>query len=1169
MIMFAKKIYTILLLVVIVLAQCHADPDATGLVNINLRYQMIEGFGASGAWYENWLTSNTEREEIYDLLFDDLGIDIYRIRNTYDYDAAYMNNTAVIVTEALERNPDLKIMVSSWSPPTYLKSTGALNSGTLIGGPDDYDYEGFAQWWYESIIAWSSYGVNPDYINIQNEPDWDGNDRCLFQPTETVWQKLYSEMNTSMPKMLATDGTGFQGASGYTLDEYLEALPDLSHVYGYAHHLYNCYNGGSAGCGDDPDLYIPYMSAFYANWNDKPRMQTEYESSTGAWPDTFNMALLLHNSLTVENVAAYLYWDLFWATGGLVTLPSYGADTYIINSDYYGFKHYSGFIHSGWQRVQAEEDSEDLRMSAYISPDYQQVTVVIINTNTVSDINLDMAFAGFTISSGDVYRTTSTQSCEYIGNYNPAVPIELPAMSVTTLSLTTSPGTLQTLNISSTSGGSVTTPGEGDFQFPQDCNVTLIATPDIYYQFDLWSGSAVSAGKVADPCSANTMVLMDANYTLVANFEAIPADVTPPDPNPAVWASEPNATGVSTITMTAETATDDSPPVMYYFECVSDANKSSSWQTSTTYIATGLAQATEYSFRVKARDSYLTPNETGWSSTESATTDSSTSDFTSPTPDPMEWFVTPSATDSNSIYMVAGPAVDISGVEFYFECLTIPDHNSGWQDSNSYEDTGLSPDIEYTYRVKARDKSVNHNETGWSTPLSAKTDFKILHRFSGSYDDGGQPWGSLIQVDSKLYGMTQLGGSGSGTIFRINIDGTGFEVLKRFNGGVDSGWQPTGSLIEINGKLYGMSLGGGTGGGIVFRLNTDGTNFEVIRSFVGGTADGRYPQGSLINSGSTLYGFAAQGGASDAGIVFKMNTDGTGFQRLHSFTTGNGGGWPYGTPLLIGSTLYGTTPWGGTGQAGIIFKVNTDGTGFQVLRNFNGGTNNGGWPFLDSLVEYNSMIYGMTNGGGSYGNGIIFRMNPNGTGFQIIHHFAGPVSDGAWPTSVSLLRSGPVFYGMSQGGGAAHTGTIFQINADGTGFQVIHSFTGPDGLWPMGMLHLDGMKLYGMVTNGGGYDLGSIFEMNVPANFSNCPGIIAGGYRLDRDLNSDCYINFDDLAVITGQWLSNNCSESDNCNGADIEPDGDIDLTDFSDFALDWLLCNNPGDSGCIENWLP
>ena len=153
---------------------------ATGTVDVATRYQMIEGFGASGAWYESWLTSNTEREEIYDLLFDDLGIDIYRIRNTYDYDAVYMNNTAVIVAEALERNPDLKIMVSSWSPPTYLKSTGALNSGTLIGGPDDYDYEGFAQWLYESIIAWSSYGVNPDYINIQNEPDWDGNDRCLF-----------------------------------------------------------------------------------------------------------------------------------------------------------------------------------------------------------------------------------------------------------------------------------------------------------------------------------------------------------------------------------------------------------------------------------------------------------------------------------------------------------------------------------------------------------------------------------------------------------------------------------------------------------------------------------------------------------------------------------------------------------------------------------------------------------------------------------------------------------------------------------------------------------------------------------------------------------------------------------------------------------------------------
>jgi len=92
------------------------SPDATGTIDTTVRYQVLEGFGAAGAWYENWLTSNTQRETIYNLIFNDLGLDTYRIRNTHDYDSAYMTNTGTIVSEGLERNPNLKIMISSWSP---------------------------------------------------------------------------------------------------------------------------------------------------------------------------------------------------------------------------------------------------------------------------------------------------------------------------------------------------------------------------------------------------------------------------------------------------------------------------------------------------------------------------------------------------------------------------------------------------------------------------------------------------------------------------------------------------------------------------------------------------------------------------------------------------------------------------------------------------------------------------------------------------------------------------------------------------------------------------------------------------------------------------------------------------------------------------------------------
>ncbi|MHC4694527.1 MAG: alkaline phosphatase, partial [Planctomycetota bacterium] len=86
-----------------------------------------------------------------------------------------------------------------------------------------------------------------------------------------------------------------------------------------------------------------------------------------------------------------------------------------------------------------------------------------------------------------------------------------------------------------------------------------------------------------------------------------------------------------------------------------------------------------------------------------------------PTPDPMTWATVPYATGSGSIAMVATTASDNSGVEYYFTCTAGDGHDSGWQDSPAYEDTGLTPDTSYTYTVKARDKSTNQNEAQPST----------------------------------------------------------------------------------------------------------------------------------------------------------------------------------------------------------------------------------------------------------------------------------------------------------------------------------------------------------------------------------------------------------------------------------------------------------------------
>ena len=100
---------------------------------------------------------------------------------------------------------------------------------------------------------------------------------------------------------------------------------------------------------------------------------------------------------------------------------------------------------------------------------------------------------------------------------------------------------------------------------------------------------------------------------------------------------------------------------------------------------------------------------------------SGANDTTAPSPDPMTWSTDPYATGDTSISMTATTATDVSGVEYYFDCTAGGGNDSGWQDSTTYEDTGLSPETQYTYQVKARDKSSNQNETAYSTTKSATT----------------------------------------------------------------------------------------------------------------------------------------------------------------------------------------------------------------------------------------------------------------------------------------------------------------------------------------------------------------------------------------------------------------------------------------------------------------
>ena len=173
--------------------------------------------------------------------------------------------------------------------------------------------------------------------------------------------------------------------------------------------------------------------------------------------------------------------------------------------------------------------------------------------------------------------------------------------------------------------------------------------------------------------------------------------------------------------------------------------------------------------------------------------------------------------------------------------------------------------------------------------------------------------------------MTQEGGANNdfGNVFSVGSNGTGYQNIVSFTGtgGVASGQYPQGSLTLVGNRLYGMTRDGGAGGyGNVFSVGTDGTGYQNLVSFTGkgGTASGNGPYGSLILSGTALYGMTSEGGFFGNGNIFSVGLNGSGYQDLYNFTGGADGGFLFGDLLLSGGTLFGTTAFEGAGN-GTVF----------------------------------------------------------------------------------------------------------------------------------------------------------------------------------------------------------------------------------------------------------
>ncbi|MGD0077673.1 MAG: hypothetical protein ABSB91_03490 [Sedimentisphaerales bacterium] len=960
-------------------------------VNLNDANQTIRGFGGMNfpRWTSGGLTVG-QVDTAYGNGPGQIGLTIMRI----DIPPSQSDWSGEVSAAARAVSDGAIIFATPWSPPASMKT----NNSTVDGELSTASYGDFANWLTDFADYMSSNGAPLYAVSVQNEPDWLPSYESCGYTADQMRAFLDSSASVIPIKVMGPEKTGFDLNYVSTV----AASPECDIV---AIHLY-----GGGG-------YFSYPGKEY--W------MTEHYTNSGisgnVWPDALDAGIEFHTCLTQYNMNAYVWWYIRRSYGFL-------DESGIITKRGYCMSHFAKFVRPGYVRVDATTSpASGVYVSAFKSD--ANLVIVAINRNSSSN-DVTFSLSGGTAGSFTKYQTASDTNLVNMGSV----------------------GMTNTLAANSIN--------------------TFVGT--------------ISTG----------------------------ADTNAPTPDPMTWATAPAATGQSTITMTASTATDaNSPPVQYYFECTTDGDFNSAWQSGATYVASGLTPNTSYSFRVRARDSATTPNVTGWSSTLSATT--WPPDTNAPVPNPMTWASAPSAVNYASITMTATTATDDNSppVKYYFECTTDGTKTSGWQSGTTYLATGLTPLTSYSFRVKARDNV--SNETGWSSTLSATTP--------------AQPTDINI-INSWLTGTTHAKESGANRALIFIAHG---ELTSAMNlTGVTYGGQAMTKVLDYN--------------------YTEASTYAYAAAFIlkdtAITAASSTTFTPTWSTTPTEYGYSSAF-FSNVDQTTSIGATGRGGSTTNPVTTSNSLATSNGDMVVLGATC---------GNKGSYTLNNgfTEG----IDQNMASSTGVTGHKKATGANETPSATYSSTINrqmiiGFVLKAGVPADLPPAApTGFTATA--GNQIVSLNWnDNSESDMNGYNLYRSTTSGTGYVKLNGSLLITSDYNDSAVTN-----------------GTTYYYVVTavDLAGHESVNSTEVSAKPNYQNCADAIADGHRLTADLGGagDCYVNFLDFVVLANHWLDTGCAGSGNCDGADFVPtDGVVDIYDLGDFANQWLTCNDPTNPNCTQNW--
>lgn len=309
---------------------------------------------------------------------------------------------------------------------------------------------------------------------------------------------------------------------------------------------------------------------------------------------------------------------------------------------------------------------------------------------------------------------------------------------------------------------------------------------------------------------------------------------------------------------------------------------------------------------------------------------------------------------------------------------------------------------------------------------AAPSTIEVVYSFAGGAD-GRYPEEALIEHSGVLYGTTFNGGSVSdcGTVFGL----TRPPGVKTFTEAMTSqnGCGPKSLAVGTDGNLYGVNETAGVASsgavvhqGTAFRITTGGalTRLHLFDS----TAPSRPEAGLLASRNGALFGTTSYNNGVGSGTVFRLtpqagsNAD---VSHLHGFSAAQLSK-PGSTPLAkliedatLTGTFYGSTSAASPSNmnAGTLFRITADGT-YRLLWSFDRENERASGPLAHAS---DGRLYGTTSGGGAHGQGMVFRLATDGTGYQELHAFNAATDQLSKPHGGLIVGTDGNLYGVAGG----------------------------------------------------------------------------------------------------------------------------------------------------------